>query len=464
MAPTTTLAPQNLDAEEAVLAAGLVNEDFAKKWAKQIQPGAFYAHHHGWVWQAIAEITEAKGTADLLSVSHYLRSRPAGRDTMKSQLDECGGEGWLARLTDVLFNNGLLSDSGDTWAHIVIDLWERRQAIAGASTIARVAYDQSAADWRNVIGAQAMSLVKPHGSNIEPKRAVVDRLIAKWEAVARGESDGHLYTGYRDLDALTWGIAPNDFVVLGGVAGSGKSKLLDSIEYNVSTRQRKPVMVFSLEMDNASWVGRQVAAVGSVDFQKVRLGQRLDAGAKPVPLTELDWKQMVDAAMTVSDSTAFMDEYPGNTELDIVTKSRWMHAQHGLSLIVVDYIQRVRSSRPNNSRAIEVGHISRTLAGLAQELGVPVLAAARLNRALEQRSDKRPVLADLAESGGIDFDATQAWFVYRDEMYDPDTESKNIAEVLVRKNKNGPTGRVALFFDKTKQSYHDLARGGHIEL
>jgi len=283
-----------------------------------------------------------------------------------------------------------------------------------------------------------------------PRRSqvVLDELLARIERIMRGEeSAAGLPTGLADLDKVTWGMFPGDLIYVAARPRIGKSALLGTIADNVTRRLRRRALVFSLEMPAETWISRTLAGAADVDFERVRLGTLSDA----------DLARVTVSAGAMGDAGLWIDDTPGQTDGDIRTKSRRLHDEVGLDVVLVDYVQMVRASVKQASRHLDVGWVSGQLKNMARELRVPVVAACMVGRTVEASADKMPGLADLRESGSLEADADQVWFINRPEVYDA-TEKPGIAEIKVDKNRNGPTGRCDLQFDKVRQRYQDLAR------
>jgi replicative DNA helicase len=251
----------------------------------------------------------------------------------------------------------------------------------------------------------------------------------------RGEPLG-IPTGYKLLDKLLGGLQRSDLIIVAGRPGMGKTSLLLSIAQNAARKYNQRVALFSLEMSSEQVVQRLISSETGIDSQRLRLGD----------LREDEWPTFVQATGVLSDARVFIDDTPSISVLQMRTKARRLHAEHGLDLILVDYLQLMRGDFRSENRVQEVSYISRELKALARELNVPVLAASQLSRAVEQRQDKHPQLSDLRESGSIEQDADVVMFIYRDVLYNPETEFKNIADVIIAKHRHGPTGHIPLFF------------------
>jgi replicative DNA helicase len=245
-------------------------------------------------------------------------------------------------------------------------------------------------------------------------------------------------TGFRQIDKLLGGLQKSDLVIVAGRPGMGKTSLILSFAQNAARKYNQRVAVFSLEMSAEQLVQRLIASETGIDSQRLRLGN----------LREEEWPVFIQATGALSETMIFIDDTPSISAMQLRTKARRLYAEHGLDLIIVDYLQLMQTDRRIDNRVQEISLLSRSLKGLARELNIPVVVASQLSRAVEQRNDKHPMLSDLRESGSIEQDADVVVFIYRDEYYSPETDQPNIAEIIVSKHRNGPTGMVPLFFKK----------------
>ena len=267
------------------------------------------------------------------------------------------------------------------------------------------------------------------------------------QLASRGEDIYGVPTGFIDLDRLLMGLQPSDFIIVAGRPGMGKTAFMLSAAKNAAQTHKKHVAVFSLEMSNEQLVQRLIAQETGIDSQRLRTGK----------LSEDEWPLFTHAIEVLSDARVFLDDTPALTPLQLRTKSRRLHLEYGLDLIVVDYLQLMSSGTRSENRVQEVSYISRNLKVLARELNVPVLAAAQLSRAVEQRADKEPQLSDLRESGSLEQDADIVMFIHRPEVYEKDTLKQNIAQIKVAKHRNGPVGMVELIFRHQLAKFENAA-------
>jgi replicative DNA helicase len=284
--------------------------------------------------------------------------------------------------------------------------------------------------------------------DLQPIQEVLSDYYDRIDQLAR--RDGELVgvpTGFYDLDKLLAGFQPSDLIIVAGRPGMGKTGLALSVAKNAAQTHKKHVAVFSLEMSNEQLVQRLISQETGIDSQRLRTGD----------LEEDEWPLFTQAIEVLSDTRIFLDDTPAITPLQLRTKCRRLHLEYRLDLIIIDYLQLMGGDRRNENRVQEVSYISRNMKILARELNVPVLAAAQLSRAVEQRSDKRPVLSDLRESGSLEQDADIVMFIFRPEVYDQDPSTQNLAEIIIAKHRNGPVGSVELVFRKNLAKFENAA-------
>ena len=257
-------------------------------------------------------------------------------------------------------------------------------------------------------------------------------------------------TGFKDLDKLTSGLQPSDLILVAARPSMGKTAFTLNVATHVAVREKLPVAFFSLEMSKEQLVQRMLCSEGAIDSQRLRIGE----------LEEQDWTRLIRAADRLTNTPIFIDDTAGITVMELRSKARRLKAEHGLSLIVIDYLQLMqgRSSKNGDNRQQEISEISRSLKALARELNVPVIALSQLSRSVESRQVKKPMLSDLRESGSLEQDADIVMFLYREDYYDPDTERKNITDVIIAKHRNGPVDTIQLFFQKQFTKFENLSR------
>lgn len=432
------LPPHSLEAEEAALGSLMIDPASVPRIAAFLQPDDFYIVKNGWIYAALMKLGER---ADLLTVSAELAAQ--------NLLDDAGGEAYLAQLTASVPT----ALNVDSYAKIVEEFSIRRRMINAAGEIARLGYDQTTTIEQVLEKSEARVFEvsdKRMSGHMVPIRKAVDEFFSRVEYLHehRDEPLG-IPTGYPDVDKLTGGLQKGDLLIVAARPGVGKTSLMLNFAYNAAFRHKQRVGIFSLEMGNEQLVQRFVAAETGIDSQRLRVGD----------LRDDEWNVLAKVSQQMSDLYVFLDDTPSLTPLDLRVKARRIYQEYGLDLIVVDYLQLMQAEGGgrNDNRVQEISYISRALKGIARELKVPLIAGSQLSRLVEQRSDKRPMLSDLRESGSIEQDSDIVMFIYRDDMYNPDSEFKNIAEISVAKNRNGPTGKANLFFDKKLTSFKNLA-------
>ncbi len=435
-APTV---PHNREAEEAVVGAVLINPEVYYDIAQFLSAEDFYIHRLRWVWEAFTRLHEARRPIDLLTVTDELER--AG------QLDEIGGPAFLT----ALINRVPTSLNAEHYARIVEEHSVRRKMIAAANRIASLAY-QTEASLDEVIGESEKAVFQVSERRLrhelQPIRQVLSEYYDRIDELSRRPEEFHgVPTGFIDLDRLLSGMQPSDLLIIAGRPGQGKTGFLLSVVKNAALTHKKRVAIFSLEMSNEQVVQRLIAQETGIDSQRLRTGK----------LGQEEWPLFTHAIEVFSEARIFLDDTPAITPLQLRTKCRRLHMEFGLDLIILDYIQLMGGDQRMENRVQEVSYISRNLKILARELNVPVLAAAQLSRAVEQRTDKRPMLSDLRESGSLEQDADVVMFIYRPDQYEKDSPKQNIAEIIVAKHRNGPVGSVELIFRSALAKFENAA-------
>jgi replicative DNA helicase len=422
--------PHIREAEEAVLGAVLVNAEVYYDVAQFLSGDDFFLHRNRWIWEAFDSLTEQRLPIDVLTVSEELERN--------SRLEESGGTAYLASL----IANVPTSLHAEAYGHLVEETATRRRLLDAANQIARLAY-QSETRIEDVVNDAEKAVFgvseRRLTHELQPIKQVLSEYYDRIDYLARhrDESIG-VPTGFIDLDRLLGGMQPSDLLIIAGRPGQGKSGFCLSVAKNASQLHKKHVAVFSLEMSNEQLVQRIVAQETGINSQRLRLGDVRDD----------EWPLFTQAVSALSETNIFLDDTPAITPLQLRTKCRRLHMEFGLDLIIVDYLQLMTGDTRIENRVQEVSYISRNLKVLARELNVPVLAAAQLSRAIEQRADKRPILSDLRESGSLEQDSDVVLFIYRPDQYEGDSLKENIAEIIVSKHRNGPVGSVELVFRK----------------
>jgi len=420
--------PQNREAEEAVLGAILVNPEVYYNVAQFLSPDDFSIYRNRWIYEAFINLNDQRLPIDMLTVTEELEAQ--------GHLADCGGPAYLTGLISTVPS----SLHAEAYARLVEGAATRRRMLEAAQQIARLAHqtDTPVEEVMNeaeksIFGVSERRLTR----QVAPIRQVLSTFYDRIDYLARhqGETTG-VPTGFIDLDHLLGGLQASDLLIIAGRPGQGKSAFLLSVAKNAAQLHKKHVAMFSLEMSNEQLVQRLISQETTIDAQRLRLGKIQDE----------EWPVFTQAVSVLSDTHIYLDDTPGITPLQLRTKCRRLHMEVGLDLIVVDYLQLMSGDSRNDNRVQEVSYISRNLKILARELNVPVLTAAQLSRAVEQRTDKRPVLSDLRESGSLEQDADIVMFIYRPDQYEENSIRENIAEIIVAKHRNGPTGSVELVF------------------
>ncbi len=439
-APTTPAAvPHSREAEEAVVGAVFINPEVYYDVAQFLSADDFYIHRHKWIWEAFTSLHEQRVPIDLLTVSDELDRR--------GQLGEIGGPAYLTSLV----NQVPSSLNAESYGRIVEGYSIRRKMITAANQIASVAYNEQT-NVEDVMDEAEKAVFNVSERrlkhDLEPISSVLSEYYDRIDDLAKRPDDIHgVPTGFLDLDKMLTGLQPSDLLIIAGRPGQGKTGFLLSIAKNAGLTHKKHVAIFSLEMSNEQVVQRLIAQETGIDSQRLRTGK----------LHDTEWPLFTHAIEVFGDTHIYLDDTPAITPLQLRTKCRRLHMEFGIDLVIIDYLQLMGGDTRNDNRVQEVSYISRNLKILARELNVPVLAAAQLSRAVEQRSDKRPVLSDLRESGSLEQDADIVMFIYRPDQYEKDTVKQNVAEIIVAKHRNGPVGSVELVFRNELAKFENAA-------
>ncbi|MEW6287699.1 MAG: replicative DNA helicase [Chloroflexota bacterium] len=437
-APSTAV-PHSREAEEAVVGAVFINPEVYYDIAQFLSADDFYIHRHKWIWEAFNRLHEQRIPIDLLTVADELERR--------GQLSEIGGSAYLTSLV----NQVPSSLNAEAYARIVEGYSIRRKMINAANQIASVAYNEktSVDDLMDEAEKAVFNVSERRlKHDLQPIKDVLSSYYDRIDDLAkRPDEIVGVPTGFIDLDKMLTGLQPSDLLIIAGRPGQGKTGFLLSIAKNAGLTHKKHVAIFSLEMSNEQVVQRLIAQETGIDSQRLRTGK----------LQEHEWPLFTHAIEVFGDTHIYLDDTPAITPLQLRTKCRRLHMEFGLDLVIVDYLQLMGGDVRTDNRVQEVSYISRNLKILARELNVPVLAAAQLSRAVEQRSDKRPVLSDLRESGSLEQDADIVMFIYRPDQYEKDTVKQNVAEIIVAKHRNGPVGSVELVFRGALAKFENAA-------
>jgi replicative DNA helicase len=432
--------PQNLEAEQAVLGAILLDSEALITAMERISSEDFYRGSHQRIFEAMVELAEENEPVDLITLISRLQD--------KQQLEEVGGVSYLTELANAVPT----SANVDYYAQIVEEKSMLRRLIRAATQIVSNGYS-SAEDVGELLNEAEQRILeisqRRSGSGFVAIRDVLMEVFERVEFLYhhKGGVTG-ISSGFPDLDKMTSGFQRSDLIIVAARPSVGKTAFALNIAQNVGVRSRETVAIFSLEMGAAQLVQRMICAEANVDATRMRTGF----------LEPDDWEKLTMAIGALSEANIYIDDSPSVTVADIRAKCRRLKKEKGLGMILIDYLQLIQGRGKGDNRQQEVSEISRTLKAIARELDVPVIALSQLSRGVEQRQDKRPMMSDLRESGSIEQDADIVAFLYRDDYYDKETEKKNIIEIIIAKQRNGPVGTVELAFLKHYNKFVSLDR------
>jgi replicative DNA helicase len=436
------LPPQNVEMEQSVLGAVLLENEALAKVLEVLDERDFYQDAHRWIFQAMIELFEENVPIDLLTVTERLRR--------KERLEAVGGGTYLAELVE------LVPTAANVWHHarVVREKAVLRGLIQTATSIVTDSYeDTEDVDMLLDRAEQAIFEISQRKatSGFMPINAILKGSFKRIEQLyERKELVTGVPTGFIEFDRRTAGLQASDLIIIAGRPSMGKTAFSLNIAQHVGIQVRRPVAIFSLEMSKEQLVLRMLCAEARIDSSKLRTGF----------LSREDWPRLTKAAGTLSEARIYIDDTPAQSALDIRAKARRLRAELGdLALVVIDYLQLMQGRSRSENRQQEVSEITRALKALAKELQVPVVALSQLSRAVEQRKPPRPQLSDLRESGAIEQDADVVALIYRDELYDENSADKGIAEIIIGKQRNGPTGVVRLTFRGEYTRFDNLAEG-----
>ncbi len=435
------IPPQNVEAEQAVLGAILLDAEALVGVMERIGSEDFYRASHQRIFEAMVELAEDNEPVDLVTLTARLKD--------KQQLDEVGGVSYLTELANAVPT----AANVDYYAQIVEEKSMLRRLIRAATQIASNGYT-GADDVGELINEAERRIMeisqRRSASGFVSIRDVLMEVFDRVEFLYhhKGGTTG-IPSGFPDLDKMTSGFQKSDLIIVAARPSVGKTAFALNIAQNVGVRAKETVAIFSLEMSAAQLVQRMICAEANVDAGRMRTGF----------LEEEDWEKLTMAIGSLSEANIYIDDSPSITVSDIRAKCRRLKKEKGLGMIVIDYLQLIHGrNRSGDNRQQEVSEISRTLKSIARELEVPVIALSQLSRGVEQRQDKRPLMSDLRESGSIEQDADIVAFLYRDDYYNQDSEKKNIIEIIIAKQRNGPVGTVELVFLKNYNKFVSLDR------
>lgn len=433
------IPPQNVDAEMSLLGAVLIDEEVLADVSETVDARDFYDKRHADIYDAMMRLFEHRKPVDLLTLTDELKK--------KGLLEDIGGSKYLTELTNYVPT----AAHAVTYAEMVSQKAVRRRLIRASSDITELGYNEESSI-EELLGMAEAELFAVSDQNLKQDLASLESILLesfdRLEELHRnkGQLRG-MKTGYRDLDNMTAGLQPSDLIILAARPAMGKTTLVTNLAYNVATINKKSVLFYSLEMSKEQLVDRMLSDVSGVDSWNIRTGN----------LSDEDFAKLSEASGEMAEAPIFIDDTPGLTVLEIRTKARRAAHQAPLGLIVIDYLQLIQGNgRSDGNRVQEVSEISRGLKLLARELNVPVIALSQLSRTVESRTPQVPQLSDLRESGSIEQDADIVMFIYREAYYNPDTDRENITDLILAKHRNGPTGKVELYFHPERLRFMSL--------
>lgn len=436
--------PHSIEAEQSVLGSMLIAPDSWDKVAEVVIEQDFYNRAHQIIYSSIIRLLEHNKPVDLVTVSEELEQR--------DELEDAGGFAYLAELA----KNTPSAANVVAYANIIKERAVTRELIGVANDIAETSFNpegRTAAEILDLAESKVFEIAEKRTTKNEgPQdlKKVLGTTLDRLEALNKaGKEITGVSTGFTDLDKKTSGLQRSDLIIVAARPSMGKTTFAMNLCENAMMGQDKPVLVFSLEMPSEQIMMRMLASLSRVDQTKVRTAQ----------LEDEDWARLSNTMKLLTEkNNLFIDDGSGLTPMELRTRARKIHRDHGgLALIMVDYLQLMRAPQFSDNRTLEIAEISRSLKALAKELEVPVIALSQLNRGLEQRADKRPINSDLRESGSIEQDADLIMFIYRDEVYNENSQDKGVSEIIIGKQRNGPIGTVRLAFQGQFSRFDNLA-------
>ncbi len=441
------LLPQNIEAECGVLGSIIIDPEAIVQVSDFLSPDDFYRDAHRTIYEVILQLYEEHEPADFITICDELERR--------NKLEEVGGASYITSLINQVPTSGNV----EFYGRIVERTAILRRLIHAAGQIAAIAYQEGDADIALDKAEQLIfNISQRHSrSDFTHMRDILAEYMNKLDQLheRRGTIVG-VPTGFTDLDRLTGGLQKSDLIVLASRPGVGKTSLALTMAHTTALKYQNSIAIFSLEMSKDQLAQRLLSMDAGIDQHRLRTGR----------IEEDEWDRIVYAADTLSEANIWIDDTASISPMEMRSKARRLQAEHGIDLIIVDYLQLMQAmvgGKRNENRVQEISEISRSLKGLARELNMPVLALAQLSRAVESRQSKVPQLSDLRESGAIEQDSDIVMFIYRDDVYNPETERKNIADVIIAKHRNGPVGEISLYFQASQTRFRDLELNPSVE-
>jgi replicative DNA helicase len=439
--------PQSIDAEQCVLGGLLLDNQRWDTIADRIGVDDFYRREHRLIFSAISALCHENSPADVITVSERLEQT--------GDLEAAGGLSYLGSLA----NNTPSAANVSAYADIVRERSVLRQLLGAAHDISETAYnpgERTASEVLDVAEKRIFDISEQRSrkrGGFEPIASILTKTVDRIDELYRTQgSITGVATGFTDLDDKTSGLQPSDLIIIAGRPSMGKTTLAMNIAENAAVGHKLPVAIFSMEMPGTQLAMRMMASLGRINSHRVRTGK----------LDDEDWPRLTSAVSLLSEAPIFIDDTPALSPMELRARARRIKREHGLGLIIVDYLQLMQAGEGASieNRATEISGITRALKGLAKEVNVPLIAMSQLNRSLEQRTDKRPVMSDLRESGAIEQDADVILFIYRDEVYNEDSPNKGTAEIIIGKQRNGPVGKITLTFLGEYTKFENYISGG----
>jgi replicative DNA helicase len=435
------IPPHNLDAEQSVLGAMMASKEAIANVVEVLEAVDFYQPAHSEIFEAILALYGRGEAPDAITVADEL--------TRRDTLETIGGKPYILGLLDAYPT----ASSAARYARIVEEHSRLRRLVDAGNRVQEIGFsipedvDGAVDEAEEIIYQVADRRLR---DDLQPIKPLLNESMEEIEKLyERGESITGTASGFHDLDEMTSGFQPSNLIIVAARPSMGKSALMSDFALHSATKLGTPVVLFNLEMSRHELVKRFLASEAKVDAQRITKGS----------LQEQDWTRLSAALGRLAEAPIFIDDSANVTLMEIRAKCRRLKQKHGLGLVIIDYLQLMQSPRKSENRQQEVSEISRNLKILARELHVPVICASQLNRGVEYRSDKRPLLGDLRESGSIEQDSDVVMFIYRDEVYNPDSEARGEAELIIAKHRNGPTGVVRLAFMNQYTKFASIARG-----
>jgi len=437
--------PHSVEAEQSVIGGLLLDNRAWDRVGDVITADDFYRREHRLIFNVIAALSEEASPADVVTVSEKLEK--------SGELEAVGGLSYLASIA----NNTPSAANIVAYTNIVRERSVLRQLLRAASDITTSTYEREGRGATELLDFAEKSILEisekgPKRGEYRPISKLLSEAVDRIDKLFRSPSSiTGVSSGFVDLDDKTSGLQPSDLIIIAGRPSMGKTSLAMNIAENAAVGHKVPVAVFSMEMPGSQLAMRMMSSLGRINAHRMRTGK----------LDDDDWPRLTSAVSLLNEAPIFIDDTPGINPMELRARARRIKREHGLGLLVVDYLQLMQSGGSEENRATEISNITRALKGLAKELNVPVVALSQLNRSVESRNDKRPVMSDLRESGAIEQDADVILFVYRDEVYREDSPDKGIAEIIIGKQRNGPIGTVRLTFLGEYTKFENYTSSGY---